>query len=84
MPRRYSAARLALGIALGLFILFAALSMNNATRNAPLTYFSLYVPVRVFEWTVFHFLIGGFQGVRSIGWIVGGILSRASPTFRSA
>jgi hypothetical protein len=67
-------ARLALGIALGLFIFFAALSMNNATRNAPLTYFSIYVPVRVVEWTIFHYVIGGYRGVRSFGWVLGGIV----------
>jgi len=67
-------ARLALGIVLGLFIFFAALSMNNATRDAPLTYFSIYVPVRIVEWTIFHFLIGGFRGLRSAGWVVGGIV----------
>jgi hypothetical protein len=67
------AARLALGIVLGLFIFFAALSMNNATRNAPLTYFSIYVPVRIAEWSLFHFLIGGFAGLRSIAWVSGGV-----------
>ena len=66
--------RLLLGIALGLFIFFAALSMNNATRNAPLTYFSIYVPVRVAEWTIFHFLIGGIRGFRSAGWVLGGVV----------
>lgn len=66
--------RVLLGIALGLFIFFAALSMNNATRNAPLTYFSIYVPVRIVEWTIFHFLIGGFRGFRSAGWVLGGVV----------
>ena len=66
-------ARLALGIVLGLFIFFAALSMNNATRNAPLTYVSIYVPVRVVEWTIFHFLVGGF-GILFVGWVLGGIV----------
>src|SRR5712664_451973 len=49
--------RLILGIVVGLFIFFAALSMNNATRNAPLTYFSIYVPVRVAEWGVMHLFV---------------------------
>ena len=65
---------LLLGIVLGLFIFVAALEMNNATRNAPLTYFSIYVPMRVVEWTIFHFLIGGFRGARSVGWVAGGIV----------
>jgi hypothetical protein len=68
------AGRLLLGIGAGLFIMLAALSMNNATRNAPLTYLSIYVPVRVVEWTLFHLLISTrFQGARSIGWVVGGV-----------
>ena len=68
------AARLALGIALGLFIFFAALTRNNATRNAPLTYLSIYVPVRIVEWSIFHVLIGGFAGIRSAGWVLGGVV----------
>jgi hypothetical protein len=68
-------ARLGLGIVLGLFIFFTALSMNNATRNAPLTYFSIYVPVRIVEWTLFHLVVAGsFRGWRSIGWVIGGIV----------
>lgn len=67
--------RLALGIGLGLFIYVAALSMNNATRNAPLTYVSIYVPVRVLEWTVMHvFVARKFQWPASVGWILGGII----------
>ncbi len=66
--------RLALGVALGLGILLAALSMNNATRNAPLTYVCIYVPVRIFEWGVFHVLISRrYQGLGSLGWILGGV-----------
>jgi hypothetical protein len=79
-PRRVRAAmllgagRLLLGIGLGLLIFLAALSMNNATRNAPLTYVSIYVPVRVVEWTLFHLLISTrFQRMRSIGWVLGGV-----------
>ncbi len=67
--------RLAIGVALGLFIFVAALSMNNATKNAPLTYFSIYVPVRVLEWTVLHvFVAKRFQWPGSVAWILGGII----------
>jgi len=68
-------ARLALGVVFGVFIFIAALSMNNATRNAPLTYLSIYVPVRVVEWVIFHILISrGFQGTKSIRWVLGGVV----------
>ncbi|HEU4402007.1 MAG TPA: hypothetical protein VFT43_07860 [Candidatus Polarisedimenticolia bacterium] len=80
-PRRLQSAallglaRLALGVAVGLFIFFAALTMNNATRNAPLTYLAIYVPVRIFEWVLLHLLVSrGFQGKRSIGWVLGGVV----------
>jgi len=67
--------RVLLGVGIGLFICLAALSMNNATRNAPLTYFSIYVPVRIVEWTLFHLLISTrFQRTRSIGWVLGGVV----------
>lgn len=68
-------ARLGLGVGLGLFIFLAALSMNNATRNAPMTYLSIYVPVRIFEWAVFHVLISRkIQGPKSVGWVLGGVV----------
>jgi len=67
--------RLALGVVVGLFIFVAALSMNNATRNAPLTYFSIYVPVRIVEWTIWHVLVSRrFAGVKSVGWVLGGVV----------
>ena len=65
-------ARLALGIVLGLFIFFAALSMNNATRNAPLTYFSIYVPRtrrRVDDLPFSHWCLSGISIRRlGVGW----------------
>ena len=67
-------ARLGLGVVVGVFIFFAALSMNNATRNAPLTYLAIYVPVRIVEWGIFHFLVSRtVQWPRSPAWIVGGV-----------
>ena len=69
------ALRLAIGIGLGLFIFVAALSMNNATRNAPLTYAAIYLPVRVLEWTVMHVLVARrFRWPGSVGWILGGVI----------
>lgn len=68
--------RLVLGVALGLGIYLAALSMNNATRNAPLTYLAIYVPVRVGEWGLWYFVLRTQPGGRgrAIVWIVGGIV----------
>jgi hypothetical protein len=58
----------------GVFIFFAALSMNNATRNAPLTYLSIYVPVRVVEWVIFHVLVSRtVQWPKSPAWVLGGV-----------
>ena len=58
----------------GVFIFFAALSMNNTTRNAPLTYFSIYVPVRVVEWVIFHVLVSRtVQWPKSPAWVLGGV-----------
>lgn len=68
-------ARLALGIVVGVFIFFAALSMNNATRNAPLTYVAIYVPVRVVEWVILHaFVSRRVDGPKSLGWVLGGVV----------
>jgi hypothetical protein len=68
-------ARLGLGIVVGAFIFVAALTMNNATRNAPLTYFSIYVPVRVVEWVVMHvFVSRDVLWTKSIGWVLGGVV----------
>jgi hypothetical protein len=67
-------ARLGLGVVVGMFIFFAALSMNNATRNAPLTYLSIDVPVRVVEWVIFHVLVSRtVQWPRSPAWVLGGV-----------
>jgi low temperature requirement protein LtrA len=67
--------RLILGILLGIGIFLAALSMNNATRNAFLTYLVIYVPVRIGEWLLWYFLIRTESGRgRHLAWIVGGVL----------
>jgi hypothetical protein len=68
-------ARLMLGVGFGVFIFIAALSMNNSTRNALLTYLAIYVPVRIVEWTILHFFVSkGFHRTKSIGWVLGGVV----------
>ena len=67
--------RLAMGVVVGAFIYLAALSMNNATRNAPLTYAAIYVPVRIVEWSIWYFVIAGRRlNLRSVVWILGGVI----------
>jgi hypothetical protein len=57
-------------------IFFAAIDMNNATRNAPLTYVAVYVPVRIVEWSLWYALIRrrSTSLARIAGWIGGGVL----------
>ena len=67
--------RLALGIVLGVGIFIAALGMNNATRNAPLTYAAIYVPVRVVEWSIWYLVTGGRGlNIRTLTWVIGGVV----------
>lgn len=67
--------RLILGVGVGLFIYLAALSMNNATRDAGLTYAAIYIPVRIAEWAFWHLLVGRrFAWRRSLAWIAGGVV----------
>ena len=67
--------RLLLGVVLGLGIYVAALSMNNATRNAPLTYLVIYLPVRLGEWMLWYFILRTEPGGRRAAiWVVGGII----------
>jgi hypothetical protein len=72
----YGGVRLLMGVGLGLLIFLAALSMNNATRNAPLTYAAIYVPVRALEWTIMYFIIRRDQPSleRAFVWVAGGIV----------
>ena len=75
MQRCWGGARLVLGVVVGAFIFLAALSMNNATRNAPLTYVSIYVPVRVVEWVVLHVMVSRrVAWPKSAGWVLGGVI----------
>src|SRR5437867_2613714 len=66
--------RLGLGVGVGVFIFLAALSMNNATRNAPLTY--VYVPVRIAEWAFMHLFVSRRTvWPTSVGWVLGGVVA---------
>jgi len=49
--------------------------MNNATRNAPLTYAVIYVPVRIVEWSIWYYILrGGTSKLRPALWIAGGVI----------
>ncbi|HEV8337570.1 MAG TPA: hypothetical protein VGR67_14245 [Candidatus Polarisedimenticolia bacterium] len=56
--------------------------MNNATRNAPLTYVAIYVPVRIVEWMILRvFITRNPLGVaretlwaKSAFWVAGGVV----------
>ena len=48
----YGFLRLLMGVFFGMGIFLAALTLNNAVRNSILTYFLVYVPVRVVEWSL--------------------------------
>ena len=67
--------RLVMGIVFGVLIFFAALSLNNATRNSFVTYLIVYVPVRFVEWLIISFIINrNISARRSTAWILGGIV----------
>jgi hypothetical protein len=72
----YGVARFLLGLVIGIGIFFAALDMNNATRNAPLTYVAVYVPARIVEWLLWYALIRrrSTSFARIAAWIGGGVL----------
>ena len=71
----YGFLRLLMGIFFGIGIFLAALTLNNAVRNSLLTYFVVYVPVRVVEWSLMLLIIR-HQGIRSqyLFWVAGGVL----------
>lgn len=70
----YGFLRLLMGIFFGIGIFLAALTMNNAVKNSILTYFIIYVPVRVVEWSLLLLLLRR-QGVVSqcAAWVAGGV-----------
>lgn len=71
----YGLVRLLMGIVFGLAIFFAALTLNNAVKNSLLTYFVVYVPVRVIEWSLMLWILrreGTFP--RYLLWVGGGVI----------
>lgn len=71
----YGFLRLMMGIFFGMGIFLAALTLNNAVRNSLLTYFVVYVPVRVVEWSLMLLIIRR-QGIRAqyLSWVAGGVV----------
>ena len=71
----YGFLRLLMGVFFGMGIFLAALTMNNAVRNSILTYFVVYVPVRVLEWSIM-LLIFRRQGaiLEYTVWVAGGVV----------
>ena len=72
----YGFARFLLGLVVGIGIFFAALDINNTTRNAPLTYVAIYVPARIVEWSLWYGVIRRRSASlpRIAGWIGSGVL----------
>jgi len=64
-----------MGVFFGMGIFLAALTMNNAVRNSILTYFVIYVPVRIVEWSLM-LLILRRQGAapQYAAWVAGGVV----------
>jgi hypothetical protein len=71
----YGFLRLLMGVFFGMGIFLAALTMNNAVRNSILTYFVIYVPVRIVEWSLM-LLILRRQGavLQYAAWVAGGVV----------
>lgn len=72
----YGFIRLVMGFLLGVFIFTYALKMNNAIDNSLLTYLAIYVPARVFEWSLMFVLISrSYSNWKyMILWIICGII----------
>lgn len=71
----YGFLRLLMGMFFGMGIFLAALTMNNAVKNSILTYFVIYVPVRVVEWSIM-LLIQRPRGAipQFATWVAGGVV----------
>lgn len=71
----YGFLRLLMGVCFGMGIFLAALTMNNAVKNSILTYFVIYVPVRVVEWSIMLLILRPRGGIpRYAAWIAGGVV----------
>ena len=64
-----------MGVFFGMGIFLAALTMNNAVKNSMLTYWVVYVPVRIVEWSLM-LLILRRQGAapQYVSWVAGGVV----------
>ncbi|MSO21907.1 MAG: hypothetical protein EXQ58_01355 [Acidobacteria bacterium] len=58
---------------MGIFL--AALTLNNAVRNSMLSYFVVYVPVRVVEWSLMLLILRRQGAVpHYAAWVAGGVV----------
>jgi hypothetical protein len=71
----YGFLRLLMGVFFGMGIFLAALTMNNAVKNSILTYFVVYVPVRIVEWSLMLMILRR-QGAAAqhLAWVAGGVV----------
>ena len=71
----YGFLRLLMGVFFGMGIFLAALTLNNAVRNSILTYFVVYVPVRVVEWSLMLLILRRQGAVpKYAAWVAGGVV----------
>jgi hypothetical protein len=71
----YGFLRLLMGVFFGMGIFLAALTMNNAVKNSILTYFVVYVPVRIVEWSLMLMILRRQGAVpQYLAWVAGGVV----------
>jgi len=71
----YGFLRLLMGVVFGIGIFLAALTLNNAVRNSILTYFVVYVPVRIVEWSLMLLILRRQGAVpQYASWVAGGVV----------
>jgi len=71
----YGLLRLLMGVFFGMGIFLAALTLNRAVKNSLLTYFVVYGPVRVLEWSLILLILRRQGAVpQYAGWIAGGVV----------
>ena len=71
----YGFLRLLMGVFFGMGIFLGALTMNNAVRNSILTYFVVYAPVRVVEWSLMLLILRRRGALpQYAAWVAGGVV----------
>jgi hypothetical protein len=71
----YGFVRLLMGVFFGMGIFLAALTMNNAVKNSILTYFVVYVPVRIVEWSLMLMILRRQRAAaQHLAWVAGGVV----------